>query len=314
MPETKPAKKADTKLLIISWALGIALVIGYTFYWFIMAHQIEEHLMAARNDRISFSSVKVSGYPYRFTFIAKDIKWKYNPNSQFHTEEISATASTLEPQLWVLEGMNPPSIWVDDKFISNLQPKNFKASLRFKNSQIERLSIMFDEIIGSGRWNDNEFSSKAGQIHFIRDELKNEYAYSIEINKIQNLDLAYIPLKNLEKITLRGLIFEKNIFTVGIDNFASQRGKLNVKYGEFDDGLFSFHDFTGDLAFNDNKGLDGQLSGKLDIKTCRGNFGPLDATIYLKNTNIDVTETTKSLLGQRDFNNYLQFQYSGVTC
>lgn len=57
-------------LLIAPWAIFIAMVLGWTAYWFVLSNQITRQLNGARADlggygRLSFGPVETSGFPFR---------------------------------------------------------------------------------------------------------------------------------------------------------------------------------------------------------------------------------------------------------
>lgn len=320
MAEKKLPKKADTKLLLISWGLGLALIIFYIGYWIIAAHKIETHLVARKNGDFSFTSAKISGFPYRFTLTIKDLHTKLGQVTILRAEEISASASTFEPQLWVLEGAIRPAIWLDDPAYSEtmafqyeLKPDNFQVSVRFdvKSAEVERLSIQFNGIKSSGRINRPDFSIGRSEVHLIKDNAKNNYAFSIDFNEVANPEITLMP----SRLLLRGLLNNSQNLNQGVDHWTKNGGVVDIKYGIFGQKTDSQYgeNLRGMLNFDSEGKFSGKINADIELRVGSHKSGPFNGSVYLKDSDIDEAATAQELLGTEAFRQYEALLLLGQT-
>jgi|GEM_PF-6276026 hypothetical protein len=303
--------KADTKLLLISWGLGIGLIVFYVIYWIMCAQKIESTLVALKSPKFSFSSAKVDGFPYRFTITIKDLDVKIGQVTRLKATEFSASASTFEPQLWVLEGASRPSIWLDDPSYSDtlafqyeVKPNNFQASLRMdlKPLTIERLSIQFAALETEGRINRPDFSLGPGEVHLVRDNSSGQYAFSIDLKEINNSEIMLMP----RRLLLRGLLNNPQNLNRGWEFWAKNGGVAEIKYGTYGrrgDSYFA-DNMLGILNFNDQGKFSGRVNADIQLSVGPYSFGPIAGAVQLKDSEIDIDATTKELLGNAAFDQY----------
>lgn len=315
MAQVKVPKKADTKLLFVAWGLGLGLIIFYVGYWVLIAQKIESRLAARKNADFTYSSAKIDGFPYRFTLKIKDLNARIGHATQFEAEEFSASASTFEPQLWVLEGAIRPTIseYSDSAVLQyEIKPKNFQSSLRLdlESAEIQRLSIQFDGIETKERIIRRDFALGRGEIHLIKDDAKDNYAFAIEFSGIANSEIALMPSRFL----LRGLLNNPQSLNRGLDYWARRGGVAQIKYGVFGQkGDAQFADnLRGTLNFDANGKFSGKIDGDIEFRLGTSHFGPIAGAIHFKNSDIDEVATAQELLGHADFTQYQALLNSGM--
>ncbi|KAF0117773.1 MAG: hypothetical protein FD163_304 [Hyphomonadaceae bacterium] len=320
MAENKPPKKADTKLLLVSWGLGLALVVFYVGYWVFVAHKIETQLEARKNADFSFTSAKISGFPYRFTLTIKELNAKIGQVTLLRAEEFSASASTFEPQLWVLEGAARPSIWLDNPAYSDtvafqfeLKPNNFQASVRFdpKSREIERLSIQFSGIASSGSQYPEIFSMGRGEVHLIKDNTNNNYAFSVDLNAVTNSLNTSLP----NRLLLRGLLNNPQNLNRNWDYWTKNGGIIDIKYGMFGEktGVQYADNMRGKLYFNSEGKFSGKINADIELSLGPHRFGPFNGSMYLKDSEVDEPATAQELMEIEAFRQHEALLFSGRT-
>jgi hypothetical protein len=143
-PVLKPAGKPRGLWgLALPLFVGAAVVMGYYVYWRHVADRIETQIRAAL-PADSMSSVTVNGFPYRLTAQITDLTLTNGNGARFRAQKLEATATPLNPLLWVLDGATAPTLQLGDGVKWPLQAKNLRASLRLKSEGLERFSLTCD--------------------------------------------------------------------------------------------------------------------------------------------------------------------------
>jgi hypothetical protein len=269
-------KRSNLTGLLLPLGVAILVVGGYYFYWRSVADRIETSIRAALPEA-ALSSIKVTGFPYRLTAELSDVAIKVSEGSTLFATRLDATATPINPLLWVLEGASGSQLRLANGTTTNLTPKALQASLRFartgsNQTGLERFSLTFDGLEATdARSNDKAWSVGAGQVHLVRDPAKPDViAARFDLS---NFDLA-APLdgpaailgQRINKFMLAGPINKSDAFLRSGSDWARAGGQMNVMAGEIMWGPVSLTEASGEIRQSDAGKWQGQIRGKGALK------------------------------------------------
>lgn len=278
--------------ILITFIVAFIFLGAYFSYWILLGKKVNSSLEDLRSKGYQFSKTDYSGFPYRISLKIHDFSAPIG-SKRFSASEVFVSASPFSPYLWVLEGAK------DTKFGDDILGfGGFKASLRMnpdnQSPKILRLSIVGDFIKLSDKNILENFN-----LHLIGDKGKNQYAFSFEGVGLENL----LSEQSDYKIpTIRGLLSDAELFDSNLDKW-QQTANLQIKYGQIilSEQIFiksgEYSNLNGNLKFNENKKLSGELVGDLNLQTI-GNkdFERKSTKIIIDNSRLDFGETIIELM------------------
>ncbi|NJR20461.1 MAG: DUF2125 domain-containing protein [Hyphomonadaceae bacterium] len=165
----KNAKKGGLAGLFWPALFACGCVFAYWTYWKNVADGIET---AVRNalPASAASAVAVSGFPYRLTLEIVDLNVRNQSGYGVQAKSVVATATPLNPRLWVLEGATEPKLALQQGQYRPLQAKKLQASLRIGDNKLDRFSLTFDGIDALDRTSGAVvWQVGKGQLHLVSD-------------------------------------------------------------------------------------------------------------------------------------------------
>jgi hypothetical protein len=123
--------------LIAPWAIFLAMVLGWTAYWFSLSGAINRQLEAARADlggygRLSFASLETNGYPFRLIAHLRDARLDGPDNAyRLSTPRAQVAVNVLNPN-HILVFADSPIQWRGLDLDWTISAERAEASLRLQ--------------------------------------------------------------------------------------------------------------------------------------------------------------------------------------
>jgi hypothetical protein len=277
--------------LILPFGLAIVALGGYWAYWSRVASAIET---GVRKAVPIATGIEVSGFPFRLTIIARDMKLAAPSGLSFSASRLEATASPFNPSLWVLVGALEPRLALPAGPERPLTATDLKASLRFNESRPTRFSMTFAAVKAGG---DGGWQTGSGAFHLVADPKdETQIALSVDVNAIQVATLpdgpAAILGQKINHIRLAGPITKGPELLQSARTWARAGGVLQVMAGEVIWGPVAFTKASGSLGLSEAGLWNGTLKGEGALKPEGMKLDGLTADIELS-----VKEGQVSVLG-----------------
>lgn len=264
-------KKGGLGGLVLPLLFAALLVFGYWTYWRSVADRIESKVRAALPTALP-QNVHVNGFPYRLTLELKDVKLIGQSGFGFSASKIVATASPLNPLLWVLEGATEPALAVRNGVFRPLQATTLQASLRLKSDGIERFSVTFEGIRAFDRAGGSKlWSTGAGETHLVADPNNADIlAARFDLKDITlNAPLegpGAILGQKITRVMLAGPIDKAPALMRSLADWGAAKGRMNIMAGEIAWGPVSLAEARGTLSLDGALKWQGQIKGQGALK------------------------------------------------
>lgn len=263
MPKSKPRNLAG---LVIPFFLATCLIAGYWFYWFNAATQIESRVRAALPAPLA-TSVSVTGFPYRLTLTVRDLALNVQDGVRFQAPSLVATATPFNPMLWVLEGVEKPSIAFRGGPMRTVTATALKASLRLRPQGLERFSLTFDSLAGVAPTGSgvSDWASGRGLVHVMSSATDTmtlgfvAQASAIQLSKPLEGSGAILG-QAINNVRIAGPIKEGQTLLASPNAWRQKGGYLSIMTGEVIWGPVSLTNATGKLSL----GADNRFVGRID--------------------------------------------------
>ncbi|GIU66770.1 DUF2125 domain-containing protein [Candidatus Phycosocius spiralis] len=272
------SKSRSTSLagLVIPLGLGALVLAGYSIYWVQTARAIKATCAKAMPNQPT-SSIRVTGFPYRFEMRFKDLKLASPVGFGFEASRFVVAASPFNLNLWVLEGALDPTLITPKGSRHLLFATDLRASLRLRDRQVARLSVTFKDLKGvdaafkSGAASSFVWQVGPSAMHVIADPKdSNRLAMSLEM---ADMVLSQAPNgqarllgDRITRIRLAGPISQGQTLLKSAKRWADAQGNFTLMAAELVWGPVSLTHGGGIVSLNPSGDWQGQIRGTGALK------------------------------------------------
>jgi hypothetical protein len=261
----KSGKSGGIGWITGAWLVALAATAGYSAWWFTLARAIERQVPQSLQGIGSVEGVSVTGWPYRLSVRLRNADLALPGGVRIRAARLGATTTPFSPRFWVLDMPDNVTLAIAGGPDRQLAPDGLKASLRLRDSGIERLSVVFDGLAAAPAVpGDPGWSAGKGFFHVIHDPQHPErYALALDVRELRmsrGLEgPAAILGDTIRHLRAVGPVDNADALSTSLSAWQAAGGTFQVMDGELFWGPLTFDGVQGSLRL----GPDGLPSGTL---------------------------------------------------